>query len=120
LEENPFVKTLPILLSRTKMVFIISTLICTTLEAIVSNRQEKKLQHLIFKTSSILNYSLEPHTFSYKDLKMVIENFIKSCLLGVGGCGIVYKGMLHASVDITLVAIKQLRNVDLKKARNHF
>ena len=53
-----------------------------------------------------INQLLGPHLFTYKKLKKATKNFCRSELLGTGGFGAVYKGILQPSG--ALVAVKRI------------
>lgn len=56
---------------------------------------------------NLVDQNLVPRMFTYKELSKATKNFSRSELLGSGGFGAVYKGILPSGV---LVAVKRMRN----------
>ncbi|XP_059451129.1 probable LRR receptor-like serine/threonine-protein kinase At3g47570 [Corylus avellana] len=81
---------------------IASIILCLALVYMLRRHRESKIQ-----VPSLFNtfFVLEHRMISYKEICQVTNNFCESNLLGVGGYGSVYKGMLF---DGTTVAIKVL------------
>ncbi|XP_006664284.1 L-type lectin-domain containing receptor kinase SIT2-like [Oryza brachyantha] len=60
----------------------------------------------------------QPHRFSYKDLYRATKGFKKSELVGAGGFGQVYKGVLRRSGDE--VAVKRMSSSNTREAMRGF
>lgn len=58
-----------------------------------------------------------PKEFKYKDLKRATKNFHESMILGKGGFGVVYRGVLISDAVVTQVAVKKFSrdNIDGKE-----
>lgn len=59
-------------------------------------------------TTIPINHLFGPRLFAYKELKKATKNFSESQLLGTGGFGAVYKGILQPSGDV--VAVKRIQH----------
>lgn len=88
----------------------------------IKKRKETKLKEKYFKCNGGLLLERELSTpegnveksklFNFKDLGKATDNFDNSRILGQGGQGIVYKGML---TDGKIVAIKKSMAIDKRK-----
>ncbi|XP_059428519.1 receptor kinase-like protein Xa21 [Corylus avellana] len=92
---------------------IASIIICLALVYMLRKHRESKLQlPSLFNTLALLKHRM----ISYQELCQGTNNFCESNLLGAGGVGFVYKGMLF---DKTIAAIKFL-NLQLLGAFKSF
>ncbi|GLT28494.1 hypothetical protein SLA2020_034220 [Shorea laevis] len=86
-------------------------------------RRKMKLRSQFFKQSLLLQQQLSStegnvettKTFSTKELERATDNFNRNRILGQGGQGTVYKGML---VDGRIVAIKKSKVLDEEKVKD--
>ncbi|GKV26907.1 hypothetical protein SLEP1_g36121 [Rubroshorea leprosula] len=91
---------------------------------ILKKRRKKKLQRQLFKQNGglLLQQQLsstegnvqKTKIFSSKELKRATDNFNRNRILGQGGQGTVYKGML---VDGRIVAVKKSKVLDKEKVK---
>ncbi|GLT38240.1 hypothetical protein SLA2020_125010 [Shorea laevis] len=91
---------------------------------ILKKRRKKKLQRQLFKQNGglLLQQQLsstegnvqKTKIFSSKELKRATDNFNRNRILGQGGQGTVYKGML---VDGRIVAVKKSKVLNKEKVR---
>ncbi|KAM7273840.1 hypothetical protein ACFE04_028504 [Oxalis oulophora] len=59
--------------------------------------------------------TINAKTFTFRELASATKNFRQECLLGEGGFGRVYRGMLHPSGQV--VAVKQLDRNGLRESK---
>ncbi|KAK9061151.1 hypothetical protein SSX86_018331 [Deinandra increscens subsp. villosa] len=94
--------------SHTRFIVIVSVAVCICLviTAVGVVFVIKKMNHV----DEIEEWEVDvgPHRYSYKELKKATKGFRKEGLLGFGGFGSVYKGVLPDSK--TLVAVKRISN----------
>ncbi|GLT46738.1 hypothetical protein SLA2020_204720 [Shorea laevis] len=117
--------TLPIILGISLGFTIVCLLVISAsgLSKMLKKRRKMKLRSQFFKQSLLWQQQLSStegnventKTFSIKELKKATNNFNRNRILGQGGQGTVYKGML---VDGRIVAIKKSKVLDDDKVKD--
>ncbi|GLT28485.1 hypothetical protein SLA2020_034160 [Shorea laevis] len=117
--------TLPIILGISLGFTVVCLVVISAwgLSKMLKKRRKMKLRSQFFKQSLLWQQQLSStegnventKTFSIKELKKATNNFNRNRILGQGGQGTVYKGML---VDGRIVAIKKSKVLDEEKVKD--
>ncbi|GKV26865.1 hypothetical protein SLEP1_g36084 [Rubroshorea leprosula] len=113
-------KALPIILGVSLGLGVVCLLIGAYWYEILKKREEKNLQRQFFKLllqqqlSSTEGNIGRTKIFSTKELERATDHFNKNRILGQGGQGTVYKGML---TDGRIVAVKKSKALDQEKVK---
>ncbi|CAI9782362.1 unnamed protein product [Fraxinus pennsylvanica] len=104
--------------SQNKLKILISTfsvVLFILLLALIINFLYRK----VVKFEVLEDWELDcPHRFRYKDLHVATKGFKEGEIIGVGGFGTVYKGVLRANGDE--VAVKKITSNDTLKGKREF